>query len=53
VVLLGELLGGELVELDHFLGEDLCIFEALGEKHYLGNLAVIGDHHADGSKEDF
>ena len=45
VVLLRELLGGELVQLDHLSGEVLGRLETLREEHHLRHQRVIRDHH--------
>ena len=45
VVLLRELLGGELVQLDHLARQVFRGLEALGEEHHLGDERVVGDHH--------
>eukprot|EP00962_Isochrysis_galbana_P015846 scaffold4536_cov113-Isochrysis_galbana.AAC.12 len=51
VVLLGQLLRGETVELRHLVGEPLGLAKALGEEHDLGDQAVVGHHHCDGAEE--
>ena len=45
VVLLRELLLGELVEHRHLLGEQLAPCEALGHEHVLADHARVGRHH--------
>ena len=45
VVLLRELLGGELVQLDHLARQVFRGLEALGEEHHLSHQRVVGDHH--------
>eukprot|EP00964_Phaeocystis_antarctica_P090034 scaffold57524_cov55-Phaeocystis_antarctica.AAC.2 len=45
VVLLGELLLGELIEHSHLLGEQPRLGEALGHEHVLADHAEIGRHH--------
>ena len=51
VVLLGELLLGELVEHRHLLGEQPRLGEALGHEHVLADHAEIGRHHDHRSEE--
>jgi hypothetical protein len=53
VVLLGELLRGKLVELDHFLGQGAGIDETFSKEHDLSDKSVVGDHHRNGSEKYF
>ena len=45
VVLLGQLLAGQVVEVDDLVGQRLGLDEALGEQHDLGDEGVVRHHH--------
>eukprot|EP00965_Chrysotila_dentata_P256125 6212443-Pleurochrysis_carterae.AAC.1 len=51
VVLLGQLLRRELVELRHLVGQALGLAKALRKEHNLGDEAVVGHHHGHGAEE--
>ena len=52
MIVLGELLGGELVELDHLFGQILRIIETFRIEHDFGDHRIVRDHHSHCSEED-
>ena len=51
MILLRELFRGQLVELDHFTGEELRLVETFSVEHDLCDKLIRWDHHSDGSEE--
>lgn len=51
VVLLGQLLTGQLVQLHHLVGQGQGVGEALGEQNDLCDQAVVGHHHRYGAEQ--
>ena len=45
MVLLTQLLRGELIQVDHLTRQVTTLLEPLTEQDDLGNQSVIGDHH--------
>ena len=52
MVILRELLGGKLVELNHLGCQVLSTLEPLSEEHHLSYLSIGRDHHRNRSEKD-
>jgi hypothetical protein len=52
MLLLGQLLRGKLIKLDHFLRENTSSIETFSHEHDLRDKGIVRDHHCHRSEEN-